>query len=76
MSEKNNSIAALDERLELANRLFREFHTRCFWHCPRDLEITEDMLPIVVEGLRKHGGRQGFILAARLLPHVANRAIG
>jgi hypothetical protein len=57
-----------EERLELANRLYREFHTRCFWHCPRDLVITEDLLPLVIKGLRMHGGRRGFILSGRLRP--------
>jgi hypothetical protein len=38
------------ERLELAQQLFREFHTRCFWHSPRDLAITEDLIPFVVRG--------------------------
>ena len=56
----------LEERLELANRLYREYHTRCFWHCPRDLVITEEMIPLVVSGLRKHGGRRGFILSGKL----------
>jgi hypothetical protein len=56
------------ERLELANRLYQEYYTRCFWHCPRDLLITEELLPLVSNGLRKHGGRRGFILAARLQP--------
>jgi hypothetical protein len=59
---------SVDARLELANRLFREYHTRCFWHCPRDLVITESLIPLVVNGLRKHGGRKGFIVAAQLLP--------
>ena len=58
----------LADRLELANRLFDEFRTSCFWHCPRDLAITEELIPLVVDGLRKHGGRRGFILAAKLLP--------
>jgi hypothetical protein len=64
------ALAPLDrkERLELANRLYREYHTRCFWHCPRDLVITEDLIPLVVKGLREHGGRRGFILAGRLRP--------
>jgi hypothetical protein len=56
------------ERLELANRLFHEYRARCFWHCPPDLVITEQLVPLVVKGLRKHGGRRGFILAARLEP--------
>jgi hypothetical protein len=56
------------ERLELANRLYGEYYARCFWHCPPDLVITEDLLHLVVNGLRKHGGRKGFILAAKLEP--------
>jgi hypothetical protein len=59
-------MTAMDKRLELANRLFREYHTRCFWHCPADLVITEDLIPLVVQGLRKYGGRQGFILSGKL----------
>jgi len=55
-------------RLELANQLFREFHTRCFWHSPRDLVITEDLIPFVAKGLRTHGGRRGFLLAEKLEP--------
>lgn len=54
------------ERLELANQLYREFHTRCFWHAPRDLVITEDLIPFVVKGLRTYGGRRGFILSGKL----------
>jgi hypothetical protein len=56
----------LRERLELANRLYREFHTRCFWHSPLDLVITEDLIPFVVKGLRTYGGHQGFKLASKL----------
>jgi hypothetical protein len=50
----------------LANQLYREYHTRCFWHCPRDLVITEDLIPFVVKGLRTHGGRRGFIRSGKL----------
>ena len=62
-----SSPRSLSERLELANRLYREYHTLCFWHCRRDLEITEDLIPFVVKGLRTHGGRRGFILASKLV---------
>lgn len=63
-----------DERLVLANQLFREFHTRCFWHCPCELVITEDLIPMVVEGLSKHGGRRGFMMAGELrLAKAASR---
>jgi hypothetical protein len=57
-----------DERIELANQLFREFFTRCFWHSPRALIITEDLIPFVVKGLRKYGGHRGFQLASKLQP--------
>jgi hypothetical protein len=56
----------LYERLELANQLYREYHTRCFWHSPHDLVITEELLPFVVKGLRTYGGRRGFMLAGML----------
>jgi hypothetical protein len=56
------------ERLELANQLFREFHARCFWHSPRELVITTDLIPFVVKGLRTHGGHRGFALAGILQP--------
>src|SRR5262249_9738719 len=58
----------LDERLELANLLYREFQNRCFWHSPRDLVITEDLIPFVVKGLRTYGGDPGFKLAGKLRP--------
>jgi hypothetical protein len=57
-----------EERLELANRLYREYYARCFWHSPRDLVVTEELIPLVVKGLRQNGGWRGFILSARLLP--------
>jgi hypothetical protein len=41
-STANAAPPTLDERLELANRLYREYHTRCFWHGPRDLVITDE----------------------------------
>jgi hypothetical protein len=53
-------------RLELARRLYREFWARCFWHCPRDLEVTEDLIPVVIKGLRDNGGARGWMLAGGL----------
>jgi hypothetical protein len=57
---------ARSERLELAKQLYNEFYTRCFWHSPRDLVITEDLIPFVVKGLRTYGGHRGFILSGKL----------
>jgi len=57
------------ERLELANTLFQTFHGQCFWHSPADLEITEELIPFVMKGLRTYGGHRGFLLAAKLQPN-------
>lgn len=62
----------LQDRLELANRLYREFRNRCFWHSPRDLVITEELIPFVVKGLRTHGGHRGFKCAGKLQSGQAN----
>ncbi len=73
---KNNLTTAAPlssvARLELANQLYQEYHGRCFWHRPRDLVITEELIPLVADGLRKHGGHRGFILAARIHPVAAD----
>jgi hypothetical protein len=58
------------ERLELARNLFQEFYALCFWHSPRDLEITEELIPFVIKGLRANGGHRGFKLAGLLQPNA------
>ena len=66
-----SSPDTLHERLESANLLYNEFQNRCFWHSPRDLVITEELIPFVMKGLRTYGGHRGFKLAAKLLPSRA-----
>jgi len=56
------------ERLELARDFFHQFRGQCFWHSPRELEITEELIPWVAKGLRANGGHLGFMLAAKLRP--------
>ncbi len=53
-------------RVREARRAFRTFHTQCFWHLRSDLVATLDDIPEIVRGLRQHGGRKGFLTAARL----------
>jgi hypothetical protein len=53
-------------RVELAQRIFKEFYASCFWHWKPDLKITEAMIPAVVKELCAHGGRKGMLAAARL----------
>ena len=55
-----------EARVRAARQAFREFHAQCFWYLRADLEITSAEVPIVAEGLRRNGGRAGFLLAAEL----------
>jgi len=54
------------EILERAQELFKQNYARCFWHLKPDLIVTQDDLPIIIKGLRAHGGRSGFLAAAML----------
>ena len=60
------SDSADEARLRVARRAFRLYHAQCFWYLRADLEITHEDLPTIVAGLRKNGGRNGFLLAAAL----------
>jgi hypothetical protein len=53
-------------RIREARRIFRKFHAQCFWYMRPDLDVTLEDIPVLVRGLRQNGGRQGFIIAARL----------
>ena len=53
-------------RVREARRIFREFHAQCFWFMRPDLQVNSDDIPELVKGLRQNGGRQGFLLAAKL----------
>ena len=55
-----------ESRIELARRLYREFHSACFWHLKPDLVVTEETIPVIVRGLRTHGGRRAVLAAAQL----------
>ena len=57
----------LSERIAgRAQELFRKFYAQCFWHMNPSLEITPSNTQIVVDGLRKYGGREGLQLAEEL----------
>lgn len=66
VSDATAGQSAPKDRLGLANRLFHEFYASCFWHLRPDLTITEAKIPLVVKGLRSHGGKRGLELAAQL----------
>lgn len=55
-----------DELITEATILFREYRTRCFWHCPIDMEISLETIPVIIKGLQHYGGRAGFLAGDRL----------
>jgi hypothetical protein len=53
-------------RVREARRAFRRFHSQCFWYLRPDMRVTLADVPEIARGLRQNGGRQGFLLAAKL----------
>ena len=66
-AERPAPLAAQERaRVNAAREAFRKFHAQCFWYLRPDLEITPAEVPMIAEGLRRNGGRAGFLLAAKL----------
>jgi hypothetical protein len=53
-------------RVREARRAFKVFRAQCFWYLREDLNVTLADIPEIADGLRRNGGRKGFLLAARL----------
>jgi hypothetical protein len=68
MSESSTTPAPPDlpARLALAQEAFERFHSRCFWFMREDLRVGQEDLEAIIRGLRAHGNREAFLLAARL----------
>jgi hypothetical protein len=49
-----------------AQQVFMQYYAKCFWHLRRDLQVTDENLSIIQNGLRKYGGLEGMRLAAEL----------
>jgi hypothetical protein len=64
--ESGSNKLSMAEKLALAQEAFRRFHARCFWFMRQDAQISEEDIPYLCERLRADGGREGFMLAARL----------
>jgi hypothetical protein len=54
------------EKLALAQQAFDRFHTRCFWFMREDLQVSEEDIEAIIHGLRNHGNREAFLIAAKL----------
>lgn len=63
-------VASKKERaswiLGRAQEIFRQYHAQCFWHYDKNLEVKNNNLQLVIDGLRAHGGRKGWLLAEEL----------
>ncbi len=53
----------MEERLSRAQAAYWEYRTQCFWFMREDLIVTEQNFPLVIEGLKLHGGHKGWNLA-------------
>lgn len=51
-----------------ARRAYRRFYHSCFWSYRPDLVITAADITWVAEQLRRHGGRDAWLTAAKLCP--------
>lgn len=49
-----------------ARKLYRAYHTTCFWWARPDLVVGLRDIAWVADGLRRHGGRDAWHEAARL----------
>jgi uncharacterized membrane protein len=52
--------------LAAAREALAAYRTTCFWSLSPDFVVTAETLPIIIEGLRSHGDRRAFQLAAQL----------
>jgi len=53
-------------RVREARRAYRRFHTECFWSFDPHYRVGADDIPWVAEQLKKHGGRDAWLLGAKL----------
>lgn len=52
--------------LALAREALATYRTRCFWSLDPAFVVTMETLPIIIDGLQRHGDRRAFQLAAQL----------
>jgi hypothetical protein len=65
-SKGAGELNSLSEKLKLAEQALEAYRTRCFWSLSPDFRVTETTMPIIIEGLRRHGDMAAFQLAALL----------
>mgnify|MGYP001604034677 CR=1 FL=1 len=55
-------------RVREARRMYRRFHTGCFWSFDPDYQVRSSDVAWVAEQLRKHGGREAWEAAGNICP--------
>lgn len=53
-------------RVREARRAYRRFHAACFWSFDPDYEVGPSDVAWVADRLRRHGGREAWMLADKL----------
>jgi hypothetical protein len=54
-------------RLREVKKAYRQFHARCFWSASLQRRIqTEEDIQEILQGLREHGGPEGWQVARKL----------
>jgi len=59
-------VSPTGSRLALARTALETYRTSCFWSLSPDFAVTHETLPIIISGLRQHGDRRAFQIAAQL----------
>ena len=63
-AKATSSVA--EDSVRLAREAYRKYHATCFWYLSPDLPIEAEQLPMIIEGLRRHGNRAAFRLAQQI----------
>jgi hypothetical protein len=58
--------ARLMVKVREARRAYRRFHTECFWSFDPDYRVGPADIGWVADQLKKHGGRDAWLLGAKL----------
>ena len=66
MNQTDHNTLSQAEKMELARKALHDFHAQCFWYLREDIGLKPADLDEIARGLRQNGGRQGFLLAAKL----------
>ena len=65
-NESESSGLSAPDKLALAQRALQKYRSACFWYCRDDFQASEKNLDMIIRGLRRHGNREAFLIAAAL----------